>query len=169
MKSINRNDFELVGTVVRTHGNFGELKIQLNQAIKFKKWAFLEIREKPVPFLVKSFRVTSPDQGLIQLIGPEDVTYWERFAGHSILVPRKKGKKAKAGFDEDLIGFLLIDEVAGELGRVEELLEMPMQLLIKTTYKNKELLIPAVEPLVSYVDPDAEEIGLNLPEGFLED
>lgn len=168
MKTINRKDFDIIGSVVKVHGNFGELKIQLNQKEKLKEWAFLEIREKPVPFLLDSFRPLSGNEYLLKLKGIDTVDAASDFVSYNLLLPLKKGAKRKQKVDDDLLGFLLIDENLGEIGRVEELIEMPMQLLFKTTFQNKELLIPAVEPIIQWVDEDTKEIGLDLPDGLLD-
>ncbi len=168
LKTINRKDFDFIGSVVKVHGNFGELKIQLNQKEKLKEWAFLEIREKPVPFLLESFRHLTGNEYLIKLKNIDTVDSASDFIGYNLMMPLKKGAKRKQKVDEDLIGFLLIDENHGEIGRVEELIEMPMQLLFRTTFNNKELLIPAVEPIIQWVDDETKEIGLDLPEGLLD-
>ena len=168
LKTINRKDFDVIGSVVKVHGNFGELKIQLNQKEKLKEWAFLEIREKPVPFLLESFRHLTGNEYLIKLKNIDKVDKAADFIGYHLMMPLKKGAKRKQKVDDDLVGFLLIDENLGEIGRVEELIEMPMQLLFRTTYNNKELLIPAVEPIIQWVDDETKEIGLDLPDGLLD-
>jgi 16S rRNA processing protein RimM len=168
LKTINRKDFDIIGSVVKVHGNFGELKIQINSKEKIKEWAFLEIREKPVPFLLESFRHLNGNEYLIKFKNIDTVDAASDFVGYQLLLPLKKGAKRKQKVDDDLIGFLLIDETHGEIGRVEELIEMPMQLLFKTTYKNNELLIPAVEPIIQWVDDETKEIGLDLPDGLLD-
>jgi 16S rRNA processing protein RimM len=155
LKTINRKDFDVIGSVVKVHGNFGELKIQLNQKEKLKEWAFLEIREKPVPFLLESFRHLTGNEYLIKLKNIDTVDKAADFIGYHLMMPLKKGAKRKQKVDD-------------EIGRVEELIEMPMQLLFRTTYNNKELLIPAVEPIIQWVDDETKEIGLDLPDGLLD-
>jgi len=42
-----------------------------------------------------------------------------------------------------------------------------MQILLKTTYKGNECLIPAIEPIIQGIDEEEEVIEVELPEGIL--
>jgi len=65
------------------------------------------------------------------------------------------------------LGFEIIDIHLGTIGKVEEVLEMPMQILLKTNYKGNECLIPAIEPIIQGIDEEEELIEVELPEGIL--
>jgi 16S rRNA processing protein RimM len=167
LKTINRKDFDLVGTVLKTHGNFGAIKIQLLQKEKITEWAFLEIREKPVPFYIAELKQSNPTEWIVQLKGIDTVDKAIELIGLPFLLPRKKGLRRQKEISDQLIGFEIIDTKHGLIGRVEEVIEMPMQVLLKTTYNGNECLIPAVEPIVLGLDEDEQIIEVDLPEGIL--
>jgi 16S rRNA processing protein RimM len=167
LKTINRKDFDLVGSVLKTHGNFGAVKIQLLQKEKIKEWAFLEIREKPIPFYIEDLKQTSPTEYILQLKGIDSVDKAIDLIGLGFLLPRKKGLRRQKEISGQLLGFEIIDIHLGTIGKVEEVLEMPMQILLKTTYKGNECLIPAIEPIIQGIDEEEEVIEVELPEGIL--
>ena len=168
MKTINRKDFIEIGSVVKVHGTKGELKVVLTREINFKEWAFLEIREKPVPFYIKSCKHLFEEEAFIKLDGINDLETAVKLVGYNLLAPIKGLKNAAPELiDKSIINYLLIDSKFGEIGKVVDLVEMPMQILIKTSYNNQELLIPAVEPIIKEINDKLHIIYLDLPEGLL--
>ena len=167
MKSINRNDFIEIGSVVKTHGTKGELRLELFRNHKFNEWAFLEIQGKPVPFLVES-SFGSVDAPIIKLLDVDTPDTAQKLVGNLILMPGKPTKAKKKDLNQSIVGYIIIDEVHGEIGLVEELMELPQQLLLQTHYEGKEVLIPAVEAIIVDIDDDNRLVKVSLPEGLLE-
>ena len=50
------------------------------------------------------------------------------------------------------IGFTVIDEKAGELGKIVDVDETTVNVLLQIEYQGKDLLLPAAEDLVKHVD-----------------
>jgi 16S rRNA processing protein RimM len=167
MKSLKRKDFIIAGVVAKTHGTHGELRLDLEQRILLKEWVFLEIHEKPVPFFIQSLSSGNTDQPVVRLEGIGTASEASRLVNSAILCPAKQSKKRTRAADMDISGFLLVDEVHGELGAVENVEELPKQLLIRTTYRGKELLIPAVEEFIEEIDPERKIVYVHLPDGIL--
>lgn len=167
MKSIARKDFIAAGTVDKTHGTKGELRITLSIDKPFKEWAFLEIQGKPVPFYIESIQPTFDDGALLRLQDIDSVEKASGYIGYTLLAPRGKRKK-EVYAEDDFTGFKLIDEKLGEIGEVEALEEYPNQLLIKTRFNGEEVLIPAVEAFIREINEEEQIIYLQLPEGLLE-
>jgi 16S rRNA processing protein RimM len=167
MKSIARKDFIVAGTVDKTHGTKGDLRISLSIDKPFKEWAFLEIQGKPVPFYIKSIQTTFDDGALLRLQDIDSIEKASVYVGYTLLALRGKRKK-EVYAEDDFAGFKLIDEKLGEIGEVESLEEYPNQLLIKTHFKGEEVLIPAVEAFIQEINEAERTIYLQLPEGLLE-
>ncbi|MCU0441266.1 MAG: ribosome maturation factor RimM [Bacteroidia bacterium] len=167
MKSIARKDFIAVGTIDKTHGTKGELRITLSSNKQFKEWAFLEIQGKPVPFKIVSFSPTFDDGALLKLNTIDTIEQASSFVGYTLLLPKGKRQKGEVYSEDDFTGFKLVDETLGNIGEVESIEEFPNQLLIKTTYKGNEVLIPAVEAFIEEIDEAERVIYLNLPEGLI--
>lgn len=167
MKSIQRKDFIIAGVVDKSHGTKGELRLSFEQNSKIKEWVFLEIQGKPVPFFIE-YRSDNQYEPIVKLEGIDTPNQSERFVGKNILIQATQTKRRTRAVDLDIIGYKLLDSTYGELGKVENIEEMPQQLLIYTTYKNNELLIPAVEAFIEEIDEKKKIIYLNLPEGMLD-
>lgn len=168
IKSIARKDFIQAGSVDKTHGTKGELRISLTTDKTFKEWAFLEIQGKPVPFYIESLQPTFDDGALLKLRDINSVEKASGFVGRTLLIPIGKRKKSDLYAEDDFTGFALVDETLGAIGVVEEIEEYPNQLLIRTKYNGQEVLIPAVEAFITEVNETNQTIYLNLPEGLLD-
>lgn len=167
MKSINRNDFIEIGTITRVHGTRGELKTALLGTYTFKEWAFLEIKGKPVPFLITSV-IGSADEPILKLEGIDSPDQASRFLGMAVL-KLGKGSKAKGKkLDDSIVGYAIMDEERGLIGTVEDVMELPQQLLLQTQYNGTELLIPAVDEIILSIDDKKKVIQVNLPDGILD-
>jgi 16S rRNA processing protein RimM len=66
------------------------------------------------------------------------------------------------------LGFTVHDEEQGELGIIEEVIEMPMQVLAKVVIRGKEALLPLNEQSLVKVDKKKQVVYLRLPEGLLD-
>lgn len=167
-KSIARKDFIQAGSVDKTHGTKGELRISLTTDKSYNEWAFLEIQGKPVPFYIESLQPTFEDGALLKLRDINSVEKASEFVGRTLLIPIGKRKKSDLYAEDDFTGFALIDEKLGAIGVVEEIEEYPNQLLIRTNYNGQEVLIPAVEAFITEVNETKQTIFLNLPDGLLD-
>lgn len=158
----------VAGTVVKTHGTKGEVKVSTDIKVKLTEWAFLEIREKPVPFYIQHVNQTQPNEFLIKLHDIDSIEQAQELLNISVLVPKTKGKR-KANRDElNLNGFLLVDINVGEIGEVVGIEELPQQTMLVTHYHEQQVMIPLVEAFIHDVDDEKEIIYLQLPEGFFE-
>ena len=84
IKSIARKDFIQAGSVDKTHGTKGELRISLTTDKSFKEWAFLEIQGKPVPFYIQSLQPTFDDGALLKLRDINSVEKASEFVGRTL-------------------------------------------------------------------------------------
>lgn len=168
MKSIQKKDFIAAGTVAKTHGTQGELKLITQIKIKLMKWAFLEIQGKPVPFYVERTNNPMVDEWLVKLQGIDNVEHAQQFVGKTVLIPKPKGKPKLINDEVNLNGFMLTDINLGDIGVVRATEQLPQQTMLIADYQSKEVMIPLVEAFIDSVDEAKGIIYLNLPEGFLE-
>ena len=169
MKSINKKDFIQIGSVLKVHGTKGELKVILNLDIEFNEWAFLEIREKPVPFYIESCKHQFQEEAFLKLREINTMEEASKYVGYAVLALKKSIKKAALNqLDDSILHYKIIDSKFGEMGIVDEIIEMPMQVLLKTTFNGQELLIPAVEPILTDITDKKKIVYIQMPEGLLD-
>jgi 16S rRNA processing protein RimM len=170
---MSKDDFFQIGFILKEHGLKGEVKARLTvqspeEYLKLES-VFVEINKKPVPFFIEHMTINKAGQAIIKF---EDVTFdrASKIGGCALSVPvssLKKNDKTKLK-DQRIIGFKITDVTVGEIGFVESILEYPMQLLLQTTYHEREVLIPCVENVVLNVDLKKKTIEVDLPPGLLE-
>ena len=168
MKSIQSKDFIEAGTVVKAHGTKGEVRIATQFPVKYTEWAFLEIREKPVPFYIEQAQPVGNNEYLLKLTDINSLEKAQQLSGYVVLVPKQKGKKRQQEETWNLTGFMIAEKNAGNLGKVIRVEQLPQQTMLVVDYKNGELLIPLVEDFIDDINEEKEIITLRLPEGFLE-
>ncbi|MFY8191392.1 MAG: hypothetical protein ACOVK9_10530, partial [Bacteroidia bacterium] len=95
MKTIQREDFQEVGSAVKVHGTKGELKFVLTQNFKIKEWAFLEFRGKPVPFYIEHTKAEFADEMIMKLRSIDSVEQASTYIGKPLLMLAKQVKMVK--------------------------------------------------------------------------
>lgn len=169
-------DFEdhfRIGSTLKTKGLKGELQIYVDfdnlGDIDFDA-IFIEISGKLVPFFVESIRYAQKNAAYVYL---EDVDTIEKAAAlvkKNIYLPNKlKPVKGKSEFTLlDLLGFNVIDEDEGEMGKITSIQEFPQQLIASVTYKGCEVLFPLNEEIIVGIDVVKSIVRVDLPEGLLD-
>jgi ribonuclease R len=66
------------------------------------------------------------------------------------------------------IGFEVIDKHLGTIGKVEDVQELPKQLMLLVTYNGEVKYIPLVDDFIDYISAEEKEIWLTLPDGLLD-
>ncbi len=162
-----------IGSVLKTRGLKGELQAYIDfegaQDLSFDT-LFLEVNGKLVPYFVESFKMPQKNTAFIYL---EDVDHIDKafpLAKKDIYLPNTlKPVKNEDDFTlRDLMGFTAIDEDEGELGEIIELQELPQQLIATVVYKNREVLFPLSEGIITGIDVVKGIVYVDLPEGLLD-
>lgn len=162
-----------IGYITKTRGLKGELQL----FFEFEDYLdldfdvlFIEIDRKLVPFFVGSIKVQKNSTAYLNL---DDVDHIDK--AQPLL--RKKVYLSNDKLPErdpddfrytDLIGFLAIDEVEGELGEITHVQELPQQFIATVNYDEQDLLFPLSEDFIVGIDRDEEIIVVNLPEGLVD-
>jgi 16S rRNA processing protein RimM len=166
-------DYVYIGRMGKTHGTAGELKCFVEDDFVDDfldaQAVFLALQGKKVPFFIDSSRGENT-----LIIKFEEVDSREDalpLAGCEIFL-RQEDISDGAGEDSPdfsfLEGFLIIDQQAGEVGAIEQILEFPQQIMAVLLYQGRELLIPLNDEFIIQMDEPAKRILMDLPDGLLE-
>ncbi len=172
---MNKEDCSRIGSIVRTNGFSGIFTALLDCSpasgfdLSKASSVFLEINGQLVPYFIKTISGEFP-QYTLQF---DDVLSYDEAKKlikspifiESTLILRKE-QITLAG--EEVMGFAVNDLRVGFIGEVLDVLVYPMQILLKVNYHTKEILIPAIKPIIQKIDRRKKEISVDLPEGFLE-
>jgi 16S rRNA processing protein RimM len=88
----------------------------------------------------------------------------------AIYLPKSLRPKSARGefYDDEVIGFEVVDSEVGSLGNVTGITEAGPNKLIAVNYEGKEVLIPINSPFITGINKSKKRITVELPEGFLE-
>lgn len=163
-----------IGFTGKMHGLDGRLKLSSKEAYQedFANLEVLFIEEKAgaIPYFIENINFKS----VPPLIKFEDINTREQAAklsnkkifARSTDLPESE-EKSNLQY-HTLIGYTLIDEHLGELGKIEDIQKFPQQEIAFFQHKNKEKLIPLNDLLIVRVDEKQQQLIVDLPEGLLE-
>lgn len=160
-----------IGYVAKTHGLKGEVTLIVTEPVDFEDFesVFIELRNSLVPHFISSFS----DRGDKVFIKFEDIDTPEKAAllkGGSLYLPKDARPKLKRGefYDDEVVGFFVVDERLGDLGEVTEVSSSGPNRLLTVDVKGKEVLIPVNSPFVLSTNKTKKTIKVALPDGFLD-
>jgi 16S rRNA processing protein RimM len=164
----DRDQLHLCGKLLRKIGYKGELLLELQDGyekiIKKNTWIFVEINHSLVPFLLTDLQSRSHDEIVIK---PEiPCPHWLDVLPGALCFTELSGKKKNADVFSSLMGFIVVDKQLGEIGKVTEVMEYPMQWILTVKDEKSETMIPWTEGIISKVDKNNNTIFCDLPEGL---
>lgn len=172
---LNKNDFTLIGELGKPHGISGQINASFSTSIfdeiDVPEFLFLEIDGYLIPFKVEKLRLTMDDSGFIKFEDIESDIAAKQYANIPIFIDNSEiSDIEELEFSADqLIGFQLFEFVNGEVGKIIDYIDNPMNpLLIVETKDETEVMIPFAMDLVKDIDIDDKSITMDLPDGLLD-
>ena len=162
-----------IGRIAKTHGIKGEVTVKLDvddpSAYLNMKFFLLEINKVLTPFFVEKI-TQSGDKFFVSIQDVNSVEAASALTGKSVylpleLLPKLSGKQF---YYHEVKGFMVIDEVKGELGPIHEILEYPTQAIIQVFKGDKEILIPILDQVILNVDRKGKKLFVKAPDGLVE-
>ncbi|MDP3461867.1 MAG: ribosome maturation factor RimM [Bacteroidales bacterium] len=161
------------GKVNKTHGVKGELAIIIDvddpYAFEHIHMFFIEINRSLIPYFIESIRVG----GKKAIVALQDINSVEKanwLCGRSIYLPESllPALEEDEFYSNELIGFDVTDIHFGYLGKVDQIIELPMHNLIQILKDDQEILIPMNEEIVTEINKTAKTIQIDAPTGLIE-
>ncbi len=162
-----------VGRIVKTHGLKGEVTLRIDNEqfdeIEELDYFLLDINDKLIPFFIENiifhsnksfilFQDLKTLEAASQLVGTAAYLPLE-------LLPEKDGNDF---YSHEVVGFIVVDEEKGELGKVQEIIEYPTQSLIQIIKDDKEILIPIHDDIIKSLDREGCKIFIKAPNGLID-
>lgn len=168
-----------IGHTRKAHGLAGEIKVSIEEQyledfLKNER-IFIAVKSTKIPYFIANVR--GKGEMIVQL---EDVSNRdaaqalqskELFLREQDLIPDRE-REFEIPDDsleyEGLTGFMIVDQNLGEIGVINEVLDMPQQEMAFLTYKSKDVLIPLNDQLILEIDEPNQRVLMDLPDGLLE-
>ncbi|MDE5807925.1 MAG: ribosome maturation factor RimM [Muribaculaceae bacterium] len=174
---IEEKDLTQVGKFQKTHA----LKGELNAILDIDDEYFAEghplivnIEGAYVPFYAESVRGKGPAASLIKLSGVDNQEEAKALVNAAIFAEKEDLKEymGEEGesvlLEDDLEGFRVVDEEAGEIGVVERVdTTTSNTLFVVKDKEGEEIYIPAADDFIVDIDETRREILTTLPEELI--
>ena len=176
---IKEDEITSVGKLLKTHALKGEMNLMLDidpGYLEDGNPAVLDIDGIFVPFYAESVRTKGSFSYLVKFEGIDSEIEAKKLVNKTVYALRERLKEFMLeNFDEeyalydDLIGWTIVDDEAGVIGKVAEIdTNTENELFIVETPEGNTIYIPLTEDFIEKMDEDSKTIYMNLPEGLLD-
>lgn len=168
------NNYFSIGKLVAVFGLNGEfiLKHSLGKRTSLNGVEALFVEERKnsfIPYFVQKTSIKDHEHVFVKLEGIDNKEDARRIVQMGVYLGEADFKKqAASSAPLSLLGFTVQDKEQGTLGVIEEIIEMPMQILAKIIIDEKEVLLPLNEQSIVKVDKKQQIVHVDLPEGLLD-
>ena len=172
-----------IAQVLKSNGTDGELVLGFREIapedINLQEPVFIIFDGLPVPFYIESFTKRGNTKALVRLTDIRSMEDVEEIAGKAVYV--EDDQIPEMSLEEDgfaaLVGWTLLtpeilDQVGDdmeviEVGEITDFIDIPNNPCIEVETENGAVMIPLHEDLILSVDPEYQEIIMQIPAGLL--
>ncbi len=173
---IDKQDIVRIGKFQKTHALKGELNAILDispEYVEEKNPLVVEMEGIPVPFFAESIRPKGSISYLIKLEGVNSLDEAKSFVNKEIYAIKETllqygEENEDAFFSDDLIGYEVVDDVFGSIGKVDNVDDTTDNVLLVIEKADGEVVyVPFVDSFIKEIDDDEEIIYTSLPEDLI--
>ena len=192
--ALTLDDLQQVAQVLKSNGTDGELVMGFREIapedINLKEPVFIVFDGLPVPFFIESFTKRGNSKALVRLTDICSMEDVEEIAGKAVYV--EEDSLPELSLEEDgyaaLVGWVVLtpeipdqvgdDEAAEpslpaltgnliEVGTITDFMDIPNNPCIEVETENGAVIIPLHEDFILSVDPEYQEIIMQIPAGLI--
>lgn len=171
---MNKADCFHVGHVAKLHGFKGEVSLFLDvtNPSDYEKIEsiFIDINDQLTPFFIESFKLKNHPFAQVKFEGINSETDAKIIDHKELYLPASflKSLSGTNFYDHEVVGFSVIDEKFGYVGKLESIIDLTNNPLIQVINEEKEVLIPLIKGIVKKVDRENKELHILAPDGLIE-
>ena len=167
-----------IAQVLKSNGTDGELVMGFREIapedINLQEPVFIVFDGLPVPFYIESFSKRGNTKALVRLTDICSMEDVEEIAGKAVYI--EEDQLPEMSLEEDgfaaLVGWMLLtpaedEEALIEVGEITDFLDIPNNPCIEVETENGAVMIPLHEDLILSVDPEYQEIIMQIPAGLI--
>ena len=182
-------NLQQIAQVLKSNGTDGELVMGFREIapedINLNEPVFIVFDGLPVPFYIESFTKRGNSKALVRLTDICSMEDVEEIAGKAVYI--EEGQLPDMSIEEDgyaaLVGWILLTPAENfqseieempeeepaliEVGEITDFIDIPNNPCIEVETENGAVMIPLHEDLILSVDPEYQEIIMQIPEGLI--
>ncbi len=177
------DNLQQVAQVLKSNGTDGELVMGFREIapedINLNEPVFIIFDGLPVPFFIESFTKRGNSKALVRLTDIKSMEDVEEIAGKAVYI--EEDNLPEMSLEEDgyaaLVGWMLLtpegegpvtDETEFiEVGEITDFIDIPNNPCLEVETENGAAMIPLHEDLILSVDPEYQELIMQIPAGLL--
>lgn len=170
---MQQSDCFQLGYIAKLHGFKGEVSLFLDvtnpEDYASLDALFIEINGQLTPFFIESLQLKNKGFAAVRLEGVRTENDARLLLRKNCYLPLAVLPQLddKHFYDHEVIGFTVIDQQYGEVGILEQVIDLSVNPLLQIMNGEKEVLIPFVEGLTERVDRTEKKLYINAPEGLI--
>ena len=171
-------DLQQVAQVLKSNGTDGELVMGFREIapedINLQEPVFIIFDGLPVPFFIESFAKRGNTKALVHLTDICSMEDVEEIAGKAVYVSAES--MPEMSLEEDgyaaLVGWFVLtpsedESELYEVGEITDFMDIPNNPCIEVETENGAVIIPLHEDFILSLDPENQEIIMQIPAGLL--
>ncbi|MEQ8703456.1 MAG: ribosome maturation factor RimM [Phaeodactylibacter sp.] len=168
---MQKTSYTKVGRFGKTHGLNGGIRLLVEDpyldAVLEAEVLFAPVAGSPVPYFTAGILLEQPL--VIKLEDMDSKEAARELTGLDLLLPAEAVDDQLTIDDFRLLeGFTVVTADSGVLGTILAVEEYPEQIIALVAYQGREVLIPLNETFLQAINPEAEQVEMELPEGLLD-
>ena len=173
------DNLQQVAQVLKSNGTDGELVMGFREIapedINLQEPVFIIFDGLPVPFYIEEFTKRGNTKALVHLTDITSMEDVEEITGKAVYIEAEQ--LPEMSIEEDgyaaLVGWMLLmpaeeeEPTLIEVGEITDFLDIPNNPCIEVETENGAVMIPLHEDLILSVDPEYQEIIMQIPAGLI--
>ena len=175
------DNLQQIAQVLKSNGTDGELVLGFREIapedINLNEPVFIVFDGLPVPFYIESFTKRGNSKALVRLTDICSMEDVEEIAGKPVYIEAEN--LPEMSLEEDgyaaLVGWMVLtpenaddmDSDIYEVGEITDFIDIPNNPCIEVETENGAIMIPLHEDLILSLDPEYQEIIMQIPAGLL--
>ena len=174
-------NLQQIAQVLKSNGTDGELVMGFREIapedINLNEPVFIIFDGLPVPFYIESFAKRGNTKALVRLTDICSMEDVEEIAGKPVYIEAEN--LPEMSLEEDgyaaLVGWMVLtpenaddmDSDIYEVGEITDFIDIPNNPCIEVETENGAIMIPLHEDLILSLDPEYQEIIMQIPAGLI--
>jgi len=166
--------FYYLGKILKLHAAKGALLIHLDtdspKNYTELESVYVQMNGQLIPFFIESLDMRHNNNAVVTFADIDSIEQASLLTGCDLYLPLEMLPPLSGNrfYYHEVKDYLVNDEVYGQIGTIQEVLEYPHQAVLRILFKEKEILIPITDEIIVDVNRETRTIYTRSPEGLIE-
>ncbi|MFK7785861.1 MAG: ribosome maturation factor RimM [Crocinitomicaceae bacterium] len=171
---MNKADCFHLGYIAKLHGYKGGVSLFLDvtnpEDYRGLDAIFVDINNHLTPFFIETMQLKNKGFALVNLEGVNDENTAKKILRKDVYLPAQILPELEGinFYDHEVVGFKVIDEKHGDVGVMQQVIDLKVNPLLQIDKDGVEVLIPLIDGVVKKVDRKNKELHILAPDGLIE-